>query len=208
MREHMLAACSVDMEANRLLADRTLGEKSWVWATLIETALVAHELVLPPLTRQQREQYYRESQLFAALFGIPQECVPPDWTAFSAYFSDMVASETLSISDRTRSTAWRLIAGTDLWLPVPASYQDLTVELLPPPVRERFGFSSGDVQKREIRRALALSRRLYPLLPVRLRYVGPYQEAQQRLAGRSAPDFVTRLCNRFWIGRAELSQGK
>jgi hypothetical protein len=43
---------------------------------------------------------------------------------------------------------------------------------------------------------------------VRLRYVGPYQEAQQRLAGRSAPDFVTRLCNRFWIGRAELSQGK
>jgi mpaB/rubber oxygenase-like protein len=82
MREHMLAACSVDMEANRLLADRTLGEKSWVWATLIETALVAHELVLPPLTRQQREQYYRESQLFAALFGIPQECVPPDFCLF------------------------------------------------------------------------------------------------------------------------------
>jgi len=180
----------------------------WVWATLIETALVAYELVLPPLTAQQREQYYRESRLFAALFGIPRECLPPDWTTFSAYFSDMVESEILSISDRTRRTAQRLVAGTDLWLPVPVSYQDLTLALLPPPIRKRFGLSFADGQKRDIRRALALSRRLYPLLPARLRYVGPYQEAEGRLAGRSSPDFVTRLCNRFWIGRAKLSEGK
>jgi uncharacterized protein (DUF2236 family) len=33
----------------------------WVYATLIETALIAYELVLPPLTPQQRERYYRES---------------------------------------------------------------------------------------------------------------------------------------------------
>ena len=85
----------------------------WVYATLIETALVAYELVLPPLTAQQRDRYYRESQL-------------------------------------------------------------------------------------------ALTRRLYPLLPARLRYVGPFQEADERLAGRPAPAFVTRLCNRFWIGQAEL----
>ena len=180
----------------------------WVWATLIETALVAYELVLPPLTRQQREQYYRESRLFAGLFGIPRECLPPDWTTFSAYFSDMAESEILSISDRTRKSARRLIAGTDLWLPVPVSYQDLTVWLLPLPIRKRFGFSFALGQNRDIRRTLALSRRLYPLLPRRLRYVGPYQEAEQRLAGQSPPDFVTRLCNRFWIGRAELSQGK
>jgi uncharacterized protein (DUF2236 family) len=180
----------------------------WVWATLIETALMAYELVLPPLTAQQREQYYRESLLFAGLFGIPRECLPPDWTRFSAYFSDLVESEILSISERTRRTARRLMAGTDLWLPVPVSYQDLTVALLPPPIRERFGFAFVDGQKRDIRRALALSRRLYPLLPLRLRYVGPYQEAEGRLAGKPTPDLVTRLCNRFWIGRAELSKEK
>jgi uncharacterized protein (DUF2236 family) len=180
----------------------------WVWATLIETALAAYELVLPPPTARQREQYYRESLLFAGLFGIPRECLPPDWTTFSAYFSDMAESEILSISDRTRKTAQRLIAGTDLWLPVPVSYQDLTAWLLPLPIRERFGFSVAHGQDRDLRRILALSRRLYPLLPARLRYVGPYQEAEQRLAGQSPPDFVTRICNRFWIGRAELSQGK
>lgn len=176
----------------------------WVYATLIETALVAYELVLPPLTSQQRDQYYRESQLFAGLFGIPKECLPQNWTAFSAYFSTMVQSDTLSVSDATRSMARRLIAGADLWLPVPGSYQDLTIALLPPPLRERLGFSLGHVQDQQIARAVALSRRLYPLLPARLRYVGPYQEAQQRLAGRTTPDLVTRMCNRFWIGRAEL----
>ena len=39
----------------------------WVYATLIETALVAYELVLPPLTAQQRDRYYRESQLFVSI---------------------------------------------------------------------------------------------------------------------------------------------
>jgi uncharacterized protein (DUF2236 family) len=180
----------------------------WVYATLIETALVAYELVLSPLTAQQRERYYRESQLFAGLFGIPKDCLPQDWTEFSSYFSAMVHSDTLSVSKATRGMARRLITGTGLWLPVPGSYQDLTIALLPPPIRKQFGFCVGDVQKKQIDRALALSRQLYPLLPVRLRYVGPYQEAEQRLAGRSTPDFVTRMCNRFWIGRAELPEGR
>jgi uncharacterized protein (DUF2236 family) len=179
----------------------------WVHATLIETAISAYELVLPPITPPQRERYYCESQLFASLFGIPRESLPRDWAAFSTYFSTMVQSETLSISEQTRTLARRLIAGADFWLPVPASYQDLTIALLPERLRGRFGFSIDDEQKQQIGRAIALSRRLYPLLPARLRYVGPYQEAEQRLAGRTGPDFITRLCNRVWIGRAELSGG-
>jgi uncharacterized protein (DUF2236 family) len=99
------------------------------------------------------------------------------------------------------------MAGTHLWLPVPASFQNLTIALLPAPLRERFGFSFGDSHRRDLDQAIALIRCLYPLLPARLRYVGPYHEAEQRLVGRSAPDFVTRMCNRFWIGRAELHGG-
>lgn len=176
----------------------------WVYATLIETALVAYELVLPPLTPQQRERYYRESLLFAALFGIPKECLPGDWTTFSAYISAMVQSDVLSISNRARTIARRLIAGAHLWLPVPAAYRDLTAALLPRPIRKEFGFPDGAAEQRDISRLVALLRRLYPLLPARLRYVGPYQEAEQRLAGRPTPDVVTQMCNRIWIGRPEL----
>jgi hypothetical protein len=41
-------------------------------------------------------------------------------------------------------------------------------------------------------------------LPARLRYVGPYHEAQQRLAGRRHPDLLARLSNRLWIGQSSL----
>jgi uncharacterized protein (DUF2236 family) len=37
----------------------------WVHATLVETALIAHDLVLPPLSEAERERYYAESCLMA-----------------------------------------------------------------------------------------------------------------------------------------------
>jgi uncharacterized protein (DUF2236 family) len=176
----------------------------WVHATLVETALLAYELVLPPLTPEQRERYYSESRLFAALFGIPDECLPHDWTAFSAYTAAIVQSDTLFVSDQARIMGRRLIAGADTWLAVPASYRALTTMLLPPRIREAFEFPYGTAEQRSVRALAARIRRVYKFLPARLRYVGPYQEAEQRLAGKARPDMVTRMCNRFWIGRAEL----
>jgi hypothetical protein len=49
--------------------------------------------------------------------------------------------------------------------------------------------------------ALALIRRLYPRLPMRIRAVGPYQEALARLQGERQPDLAVRWLNRLWIGR-------
>src|SRR3954464_11454013 len=42
----------------------------WVHATLVVTALMAHDLVLPPLSTEERERYWTESRLFGALFGL------------------------------------------------------------------------------------------------------------------------------------------
>jgi uncharacterized protein (DUF2236 family) len=176
----------------------------WVFATLVETALLAYELVLPPLTPEQRERYYGESRLFAALFGIAADDLPRDWAAFSAYIAATVQSDTLTVTDEARAMARRLLAGADTWLPVPASYQTLTAALLPPRLRDGFRLPFGATEAEASRRLVARLQRVYPLLPARLRYVGPYQEAQQRLAGKARPDMVTRLSNRFWIGRAEL----
>jgi uncharacterized protein (DUF2236 family) len=176
----------------------------WVYATLMETALLAYELVLPPLTPDQRERYYSESHLFAALFGIPKECLPRDWTAFSAYTAAMSRSDTLTVTDKARIMARRLIAHPDSWLPVPALYQALTAALLPPQIREAFALPYGAAEQRAAGQLIARIRRLYPLLPARLRYVGPYQEAEQRLAGKARPDIMARMSNRFWIGRAEM----
>jgi uncharacterized protein (DUF2236 family) len=54
-----------------------LAALTWVHATLAETALVAHELVRPPLPEPERERYWAECRLFAALFGVPAGACPP-----------------------------------------------------------------------------------------------------------------------------------
>jgi uncharacterized protein (DUF2236 family) len=180
----------------------------WVYATLTETAVQAYELVHPPLTAEQRERYYSESRLFAALFGIPDTCLPRDWTAFSAYSAGMVQSNTLTVTGPARSMAHRLMASADTWLPIPAAYRSLTAALLPASICEAFGLAYGAAEQRTVRRVIASIRHVYPFLPARLRYVGPYQEAAQRLAGKPHPDLMARLSNRFWIGQTELPRAR
>ena len=55
----------------------------WVHATLTDTALLAYELVNPPLPAGDRERYYADCRLFAALFGIPQSALPQSWADFA-----------------------------------------------------------------------------------------------------------------------------
>jgi uncharacterized protein (DUF2236 family) len=178
----------------------------WVHATLAETAVMAYALVLPALTPEQRERYYAESRMFAALFGIPREHLAPDWTAFAAYTEAMTQSSTLTVTEQARAMAHRLLAGADTWPPIPAWYRAVTAALLPPRLRDAFALRYGKAEATDVRRFIRRARRIYPRLPARLRYVGPYQEAEQRLAGRTQPDFVARMCNRFWMGQSALGR--
>ena len=176
----------------------------WVWATLTDTALVAYRLVLPQPLRYLRDQYYVDSRLFAALFGIPQTYLPPDWQSFSTYVETMMQSDTLTVTSAARSIAHRLLAGSDLWLPIPQSYKALTASLLPAALRDGFGLHFGINERRSAEQLIRWVQRGYPLLPARMRYVGPYYEARARLAGSLTTDYLTQLSNHFWIGRSQL----
>ena len=178
----------------------------WVHATLWDTALMTYALVLGAPARDQRERYYAESRLFAALFGIPGQRLPPDWAASSAYIAAMTESSTLTVTDAARAMAHRLLAGADTWLPVPSGYKALTAALLPPRLRDAFALPYGQAERNAAQQFIARTRRIYPFLPSRLRYVGPYQEAEQRLSGRTQPDFIARACNRFWMGQPALGR--
>jgi len=176
----------------------------WVWATLVDTALIAYELISPSLSERLRDEYYADNRVFAAFFGIPQAYLPPDWLSFSAYVNEMIQSDTLTVTATGRSIAHRLLSGTDTWLPIPRSYKALTTQLLPSGLREEFGLPLGAIEQREAEKLLRWVRRIYPLLPGRLRYVGPYYEALGRIAGRSTPDYFTQVSNRVWIGRSSV----
>ena len=78
--------------------------------------------------------------------------------------------------------------------------------LLPPTVRAAYGFRYGENEglAAQAHDRFDRSRRIYPLLLARLRYVGPYQEAQQRLRGQAHPSAVTRALNLLWIEKPQL----
>jgi uncharacterized protein (DUF2236 family) len=173
----------------------------WVHSTLVETALLAHDLVLTPLMADERESYYAESRLLGAMFGLAPEAQPPDWGAFASYNQTMWHSDVLTVGPAAREIAGQVLAGAGSSLRSPRWYRDLTAHLLPEPVRVGFDLAYGERERRRAERVLRWVRWLYPHIPMRLRTVGPYQEATARLAGRAGPDWTTRGLNRLWIGR-------
>jgi uncharacterized protein (DUF2236 family) len=79
----------------------------WVCATSIESALIAHDFVLPAVSAHERELYYAESRRFAALFDVLASALPPDWTGFAAYCEAMRQPHSLAVSDAAHAIACR-----------------------------------------------------------------------------------------------------
>jgi len=175
----------------------------WVYATLIESALLAHDAVLPPLAIDQREAYYAESKIMAALFGIPPEALPADWSAFEAYNRAMLTSGALAVNALSRDMAHRVLHGRGSWVPVPAWYRAFTAASLPEQLRDEFELTYGELEIKSANRARLRLPRIYRHLPAALRFVGPFHEANARLRGlRVRP--LTRASNRFWIGQPRM----
>lgn len=178
----------------------------WVFATLVESAVLAYDCVLPPLTACEHNAYYSDSKRLAALFGIPPQALPADWMAFTLYMDEMAASDQLGVDSRSRAMAHRLLSGAGSWLRPPQWYRALTAEWLPPRFRQEFSLPWDANEER----AAASARRRLPLLyrglPKALRFVGPYLEAQRRLSLRP-PGLLAHLSNRFWIGQPQLPFG-
>ena len=161
--------------------------------------------MLDGLEPEERARLYSESQVFAGMFGIPAHLLPADSAGLRMYMQAMYESDILTVSAAARHVAAQIFSPTPVWLRIPRTYMALTAGMLPERLRRDFGLDYGNAERRKSERAIALIRRFYPVLPARLRYVGPYHEARQRLAGRSDPDIPTRLANRVWIGQRSLA---
>jgi uncharacterized protein (DUF2236 family) len=175
----------------------------WVFATLVESAMIAYESVSPPLSTAQKETYYGESKTLAMLFGISPAALPPDWVSFETYNREMWASDTLAVNSLSRDLAHRVLHGSGSWVPVPHWYRALTAAWLPDRLREAFALNYGEREQGAAAKALRRLPALYRRMPASLRYVGPYHEAISRLQHRPV-GLLTRASNRFWMGRSTM----
>jgi len=156
----------------------------WVLATLVDTVLLLYPWLVGPLTRSEMEQYYQESKLFGALLGLPKSAAPASLADFEAYMYLMLAGDTLAITEEARNVASLVMhmPAPPMLRPFLAGTEQVTIGILPPRLREMYGFS-WDWRREALLQAWAAStRRLLPLLPPKLREMPKARAAWRRVA--------------------------
>ena len=145
----------------------------WVHATLVDTALRVHARFLGPLPPDVAEEYYDQSSQVAEMLGVPRSVQPPDLASFRAYMRATIAG--LSVSKDARR-----LAGSVLNPPLPlllgplgVVFRQVTVGLLPPPLRSGFGLSWDPAREAALRSTAGVARVLMPRLPASLRRISP-----------------------------------
>lgn len=167
----------------------------WVWATLVDTALLLYERCLGPLPRADRERLVAEQTLFAHACGVPDDRCPASLAEFEAYFERMVAEE-LRVTPAARAVADSMAtsAAPVALRPAFAVHSLVTAGLLPPTVREDYGMAWTARRQRRLDawlRAVGTGVRVAPValraLPVTLTASGRLDRLRiaDRLAARA-----------------------
>jgi uncharacterized protein (DUF2236 family) len=143
----------------------------WVHATLVDTALRVHRRFLHPLRPAEEERYYEESTVVAELLGLPRTAQPADLGAFRAYVRATIAG--LDVTDTARRLARDVLHPRIPWpvQPVAELGRQLTVGLLPPPLRLQYGLGWDANRQRALLLACLGSRLVLPRVPAALRRV-------------------------------------
>jgi uncharacterized protein (DUF2236 family) len=173
----------------------------WVHACLVDSALLFERLTVGHLDAAGRESFHQEQMLAAELVRIPREIIPPTVAELRTYIDGVVSSGTLHVTDASRGVA-RLFDEPPpdaQWRPVLKAVSRLAFATLPDVLRHAYGFNSGPRQRAMAAASFASIRALRPLLPPRLRYIGPYQAALARVQGAEPPRDLDRLSRSIGI---------
>jgi uncharacterized protein (DUF2236 family) len=170
---------------------------AWVHGTLIDTYVRGHEQFGRPMTPDEVTRFYREYRGLGRLIGVRERDLPETWPEFREYFDEMtriglVRTESVgrvlgSIGEAPPplpipSAIWRA-----LQLPMSRALWLGGVGLLSPELRELFEIPWSRRDEREYRAFGRLSRSLEPVMPERLRIMGPAQLRMRRRAIARGP---------------------
>jgi uncharacterized protein (DUF2236 family) len=131
----------------------------WVWATLVDSALCVYECFVAPLGEEAREAYYAEQCVIARLLGVPRDALPPDHSAFRAWFEGCVSGGTLFVTPVAREIAESVLTPPP-GLPDTGHVRLITAALLPPRLRDDFGLRYDARQRARFEALVESVRRL------------------------------------------------
>jgi uncharacterized protein (DUF2236 family) len=173
----------------------------WVHATLVDSTLVAYDRWIEPLSRTRAAAFYAETVPLGRAFGVPAALLPGDLDAFERYVEGRLAPSGPVHPGRTaRDLAEEILhpplPGVLGGLPMPTRLYAWTLwpalGLLPPTVREAYGFAWGPRERAVSRWLVAGWRAWRPMLPAGFRQMPQALAADRRMAGARAPSAATR----------------
>jgi uncharacterized protein (DUF2236 family) len=154
-------AASIPYEA----ADPAL--RLWIQATLIDTKLLVYDRFIRRLAAAEQAAYYADARALARRLGIPEPLVPPTLEAFRRYMAGMLACEHIAVRATTRTLTHMVfhLSSAMHHHPIGAVVQFVTVGLLPPKIRDQYGYRWSPVYERALRAVAVAVRRAVPVLP-------------------------------------------
>jgi uncharacterized protein (DUF2236 family) len=171
---------------------------AWVHATVLDSYVAGHRHFGRPMTLSQTERFYSEYRGLGRLVGVRERDLPPTWSAFRRYFNEMVETELV----RTDSVD-RVLASVTKATPPPLPLPDLLwrtirfpaqralwlggIGLVPSTLRKRLGIRWWATDEAAFRTLGALTRGATPVMPERLKMMGPAQLRMRRDAIARGP---------------------
>lgn len=136
----------------------------WVLATLIDSALVAYEHFVAPLTLTEKRAYYLDSQKFAHAFGIPFSFVPDTYEEFAAYMQNMLTGEILHVGETAQALVQALLSQRGL-RGLARLMQFCGAAMLPEKLREAYGVAWNEKQQMRFEKMAKFFRHARARLP-------------------------------------------
>ena len=142
---------------------------AWVHATLVDSQLRTYVLFVAPLTHAEEDRYCAEAAEVGPLLGVPPGVLPLSRGGLDLYLREMRQTGRLAVGEEAVRLARALLAVPGGPWSAPARWLGrlVTVGLLPPSLRDAYGFGWRDEDHRRLAataRALRIARRLVPPL--------------------------------------------
>jgi uncharacterized protein (DUF2236 family) len=156
----------------------------WVHATLIDSAMVGYDLLVKPLTPEQKSRYYTDSKKLGSLFEIPQSVIPPSLADFHRYMACMLASDAIAVGPTARFIGQDIVRPRP-WILKPTGplFRLLTAGMLPERLRQGYGLSWDEEREKRFLRATKWFQCLLPFVPGPVRVVPKARSAERRQIG-------------------------
>jgi uncharacterized protein (DUF2236 family) len=139
----------------------------WVHLTLLESIPLTYELLVAPVTDQERDSYCAESAWVPIALGARPADVPVTWAHASDQLARMNSSGVLAVGSQARELATAVLAPrfSRLVPPLAAWNRIVTIGLLPAEIRREYGLSWSDADQRRFDRILRRLRGIRRTLP-------------------------------------------